>query len=135
MLKELTDEQLLKILEKLPEDLKEAVFSPETADYIADVFEKFELSGEKCSMVAGAVGNILLKIAPPEEFSKILEKEIGLKKNQAEDVARELDFRVFSQIRASLAPVAPKTTPEEKISPASAERPPKGPDTYREPLG
>ncbi|MBI2450324.1 MAG: hypothetical protein HYV47_02165 [Candidatus Nealsonbacteria bacterium] len=133
MPKELTDEQLLKILEKLPEDLKTAFFSTDTAEYIANVCEKFDVPGKKVTLIAGAVGDILLKTAPPEEFSKILEKEVGLKKEQAENIARELDFRIFSQVRESLTGALPRTEQRKETSAPSAEQPAqKGPDVYRE---
>jgi len=138
MPKKLNPEETFKILENLPKDLKEAMFAPDTADHIANICEKFEVPGEKFSLVASAVGDVLSRMTPVEEFPKVLEKEIGLRKEQAENVAQEIDFRIFSQVRESLATAVPKAVPEAKISTVApaAEQPPKkpsGPDIYREP--
>lgn len=140
MPKELTDEQIIKILEKLPEDLKDALFSIDTAERIADVCEKFEVPGKKVPLVAGAVGDILLRTELPEGLSKTLEKEVGLKREQAESIAKEIDFRIFSQVRASLSEplgVPQIKTAAETISKPGSEKPttavPPKSDTYREP--
>lgn len=154
MPKEYTREEVWKLYEKLPKELQEAIFSEETADNIWNICERNEISEEKISEIAKQVGNVLLGILPPEEFQKILEKEIKLKKEIAKKVFHEIYRFIFAPVKESLAElykieipppeikpsgVPPSVKPSE-ISPPEAplleEEPeaPKKPDIYREPI-
>lgn len=140
MPKELTDEQIFKILEKLPGDLKEALFSVETAEKIGEVCEKYEIPGEKVSLVANCVGQVLLGILSPEELEGALEKEVGLKKDVARGAGQQIYRYIFFPVKESLAALSgtiqmppsgatkPKEEREEKPAPPS----PAKPDVYRE---
>jgi len=135
MYKKVSSDENFKILENLPGDLKDILFLPDTADHIGNVCEKFKVPGEKISLVAKTIGEVLSKTLPLENFQEALEKEAGLEKNIAKNVSDEINFRIFSQVRESLAPAVPKAQPEEKVSSRPPEeRRPKGSDFYREPI-
>ncbi len=134
MQKKINSGKTFRILEKLPENLKEVLFSLDTADHIGNICKKFNVPAEKISLIAETIGDVLSKTLPLEDFEKTLEKRTGLKKGQAEDVSREANFRIFSQVRESLTTTAQKVLPEKKGS-TPAERlskRPLGKDIYRE---
>jgi len=138
MPKEYTREQLWKLYEKLPEELKEAIFSAETADNIWNICEKNKI--EKVSKVAEYVGQVLHGVLPPEDFQETLEKELKLEKDLAKKAAQEIDRFIFYPVKTSLEElykieIAPPAKPTG-ITPPPEEKPPAPPskDTYREPI-
>ena len=146
MPKEYTKEQLWKLYEKLPEELKEATFSMKTADSIWDVCEKNEV--EEVSIVAKYAGYVLMGVLSPEDFQETIEKELGLEKEVAKKIAQEINRFIFYPVKPLLEelykieiiPPAKSATitpsPEEKPK-APPEEKPKAPpeeDIYREPV-
>ncbi len=142
-----TKEKLWKFYEKLPEELKDAIFSEETAESIWNTCDKNNV--DEVSEIAQYVGRVLLGVLAPEDFQEALEKEMKLKKEVAKKVSQEIHRFVFFPVKESLAllykiEVAPpglapfekpeKITPTETV-PRETEVPeekPEKPDIYRE---
>ncbi|MCD6528228.1 hypothetical protein J7K44_01155 [bacterium] len=148
---EYTREQLWKLYKKLPEELKDAIFSEDTANSIGEICERNGIE-EKTSEVARYTGRVLLGILPPDEFQTALEKEVGLVKDKAKKVAREINRFVFYPVKESLVslyrteipPARTPSVPPPEIKPPSLkeeglsipkEKPEeKRVDIYREPI-
>jgi len=101
MAKEYTKEQLWKVYEKLPQELREAIFAEETAESIWSICEKNEIS-EQVSQVAKYVGRVLLGILLPEEFQQVLKGELKLSPEAAKKVAQEINRFIFYPVKPSL---------------------------------
>jgi hypothetical protein len=150
-----TKEQFWKLYEKLPQELKDAVFAEETAENIYSICEKNEI--ENVPKVSSLVSHVLLGLLLPDEFQGILEKELKLKSDVAKKISHEINRFIFFPVRSSLemlhkteitpsakptippsleispeistpseTPVSPKPPSEEE-----SEKPEK-PDVYRE---
>jgi len=139
MPREYTREQLWKLYQKLPGELKEAIFSMETADSIYDICERNEV--EEISEVAKYAGWVLLGVLSPDEFEETIKKEIKLKEDKAKKVAREINHFVFYPVKTSLeeiykAPIIPPPAGPPKVAPPPEEKPKALPreDVYREPI-
>ncbi len=149
MPKEYTKEQLWKLYEKLPSELKEAVFSEETAENIWDVCEKNAV--EEVSQVARYAGHVLMGVLAPDDFQEALKKEVKLKKEVAKKVAQEINRFIFYPVKPALEelhkveitpPTRPITEPtigpmEKVTAEEETEEKPEAPakkDTYREPI-
>lgn len=153
MLQEYSKDDLWNIYEKLPQELKEAIFSDKTASSIDEICSRNNIDeGEKISEVARFIGRVLLGLLSPNKLTEVLEKELKLKKEVAKETSQQIERIVFYPVKASLenlygtgtaTPAGPAKT---KTSPSKAERPEetfeaseasktkKGPDTYREPI-
>lgn len=129
MAKRYTKEEFNKLYTGLPEELQEALFSNESSDHVKAACERNDLATEKNSLVAEEVGNVLLGLSTPGEFEGNLIKEVGLKKDIAQKVARELDRFIFYGVKHALAQLhgreispgptgalAPSATPQIKTS-------------------
>jgi len=133
-----TPEQFWKLYEKLPEELKEAVFSIETADNIWDICERNGI--QKVSEVADYVGQVLVGVLPPADFQETLEKELKLEKDLAKKVSQEINRFIFYPVKASLEElykieIAPPAKPTRITPPPGEKSPvPPGEDIYREPI-
>jgi hypothetical protein len=140
MEREYTKEELWKIFEKLPDELKEAIFSGETAENIFNICTRNGIEDERMSKVAKYVGRVLMGLLPPNEFEEILEKEVGIGKEAAKSIRRDVEMLIFYPVRKQLEeiykieispPAKPKITP----SPSFEKKPtPPKKDIYREPI-
>ncbi|MDI6603386.1 MAG: hypothetical protein QME57_04780 [Patescibacteria group bacterium] len=143
-------EQLWPLYEKLPEDLKETIFSEKTADTIYDVCTRNGLEEEKISEVAKYTGYVMLGLLPPDEFQKTLEEELKLENDLAKKVTLEITSFVFFPLKeelkalykaeagpfkAEVSSIKPEVAPASEIKPLVEEKP-KEPrkDIYREPI-
>lgn len=145
MSKHYTKEQAQKALEKLPDELQEAVFSMETADAIWNASEKQSVTTEERARIAEYAGYVLLGLMLPQEFTQALVADIKLSKNTAQEIAREINRFVFypvkpvleqlhnMQIAATSKTSASKPIPQETEQPDLPEKS-SGPDIYQEPL-
>lgn len=141
-----TQEQLDKIYDKLPEELKEAIFSVETAEDIGSVCDTYGVTDERGTEIAKQAGHVLMGLVLPQEFSGALETDVKLPKTLADAIARDINRLVFYPVKPALEQlhrmeievtakiVTPK--PEEESEEEKPEEPekPNGDDTYREPI-
>ena len=155
MAKEYSKKELWQLYEKAPQELKEAIFSEETAESIWNICLRNEIEDQRVPQISRRVGHVLLGILPPDEFQDVLEKEVKLEKDVAKKVAQEIHRFVFYPVKTNLEelykieitpliksikaaplskeePLLTKTTIEEKPTPSKAVSEEK--DTYREPL-
>ena len=141
MPEEYTKEQIWKLYEKLPVELKEAIFSEETADNIWDICTRNGIDDERISEVARYTGRVLMGLLPPDELAETFEKELKLDKERAKKISQEINRFIFYPVKASLeelykiemVPIAgtPVKAPAKKVEEKSEERPKKV-DVYRE---
>ena len=135
-------EQIWKIYEKLPDELKDAIFSHDTAENISNICEKNKITNsEKISQIARLTGDVLLGLLIPNELQESLEKELKLKKPIAKKIAFQIQRFVFYPVRKSLSALyqieiapAPATPVQERVKaekPKAKKRIAKA-DTYRE---
>lgn len=139
MAKQYTREELWKLYNTLPQELQETIFSAETADYIGNACERNGVPNSAVPQVATQTGNVLMGLLLPDEFQGALIKEVGLKKDVAQLVAREIHRFVFYPVQAALAQLhqvsvgaqaaaqgavlaKPKEETEESAMPAEEQR-------------
>jgi len=140
MPKEYTKDQFWKLYKKLPAELKEAIFSAETADNIFDICIRNGIEDERISEVARYTGRVLLGILSVDEFQETLEKELKLKKDVAQKITQEINRFIFYPVKPALEEIykieiAPLAKPTG-VTPPPEEKPttPPSKDTYREPI-
>lgn len=136
-------EQLWKLYEALPNDLKDAIFSEKTAEAIYNICQRNSLEKET-TLVAKYAGYVLLGLLTPDDFQKALQEDLKLKNGLAKKVALEISRFVFFPVKGSLEALY-KIEIEKPPSPtkesALQEKPPtpmvqrRGKDVYRETIG
>lgn len=100
---EYTKEQLWKLYEKLPQELKEAIFSSESADQIFEICTRNGISENNVSNVANLTGKILLGLLLLDDFEKTIKKELKLSSENAKKVSHEINRFIFYPVKESLA--------------------------------
>ena len=133
-------EQLWPLYEKLPEELKEAIFSEKTADNIFNTCERNGIGEEQMGEIARYTGYVLLGVLLPSKFQETLEKEVKLDPEKAEKIALEIARFIFLPVKESLhtlSPeeiIVPKEAPEVISKAVPLPKKGKKPDIYREPI-
>lgn len=94
-------QQISRLYETLPQELKDAYFSEEIGDITADVCDR-NGAGKQVRGVAEHVGYTLLGILPPKDLQKSLEQDLGIKEEIAEKVSREINRLIFFPLKESL---------------------------------
>ena len=145
MPKKYTSEQFWKLYEKLPQELKDALFAEETGNNIYEICERNGIS-ENLDQIVEYVGQVLVGVLPPDEFQETLEKEMGIEKDLAKKVTQEINRFIFYPVKPLLeelykTEIAPPAKPTKITPPPEATAPPeeipKAPpreDVYREPI-
>lgn len=134
-----TSEQFWKLYEKLPQELKDALFAEETGDNIYDVCKRNRVL-ENLEEIVEGVGEVLVGVTPPDEFREGLEKDLRIEKDTAKKVAQEINRYIFYPVKPLLeeiykTEIAPPARPT-KVTPPPEEKPatPSAKDVYREPF-
>lgn len=100
---DLTKDELWKIYDLLPKELKEAVFSTETADDISLACSLAKVNDERISKVARQAGKVLMGLLPPTKFEKALITEAELDEREAKQVNRQIQRLIFHSVQMELA--------------------------------
>lgn len=138
MAKKYNREQLWKLYEKLPEDLKEAIFSGDTAENLYEACARNGIEDDRIPEIARYVGRVLLGILPLDKFQKTLEEEVKLKKETAKRISREVNRFIFYPLKSSLEEISKtpgEPTPSVSRAVPTVEEEQKVPpkeDIYRE---
>ncbi len=101
MAEEYPKEELQKIYEALPEDLKEALFSEKTADDIYDVCVENGIE-EKNLELAKYVGYVLLGLLSPDELEKTLKEKLTIADESAGKISQEITRLVLLPLKTNL---------------------------------
>lgn len=136
-----TKDQFWKLYEKLPQELKDALFDEETGNNIYEVCKRNNL-GNHLEDIIELTGQVLVGLTLPQELSAEIQK-LNVKKETAELIAREINRLVFYPVKPVLEQLHQMEIKiEAKIvtpAPEESKQPPKkepeedrGPDSYRE---
>ena len=93
-------EEMWKIYEKLPEELKEAVFSAENAEHTFSICERHGI--DECSKVASLIGLVLMGVMLPRDFETALVKDLGVDSDTAQRVTQEVNRFIFYPVKQEL---------------------------------
>jgi len=143
MPKKYTPEQFWKLYEKLPQELKDALFAEETGNNIYEICERNGIS-ENLDQIVEYVGQVLIGVLTLDEFRQTLEKELELDPEVAKKVYQEIFRFILYPVKANLeelykieiAPIAgvPAKPTVKRVTEEKPEEKPKGVDRYREPI-
>lgn len=97
-----TPQQLREIYLKLPEDLKDAIFSVNSAEAIQVIGKKYNLSIDKIGELADETGMVMLGITHPSDFIINVARRVYVDKETAGKIAEEINTQIFAKVRESL---------------------------------
>ncbi len=135
-MEELSRDELWAIYNTLPDALKDAIFSEDTAEAIFNICKLYEI--DKNSEVAKIVGKILMGLLPPEFLKDTLQEKTGISEDIAKKATMEIEHFILNPVKKELDALYEEIEGKKEESAGdtkeqSAEEPKKE-DTYREPL-
>lgn len=95
-------DKLNDIFDSLPEDLKDAISSVESADVIAETGKIHSLHIDQIAILGQEAGLFLLGVTDPTEFVNILSNKLGVDKNMASQIAGDINEKIFVKVKDSL---------------------------------
>lgn len=98
-----TQQEIRKLFDTLPPDLKEAVLSEGTADSIRDICKRNGVTQENIPQVADMVGKSLMGLLPPDELPSILMTDLNTDETTARRMAQEINRFILFPVKDSLA--------------------------------
>lgn len=144
-----SQEELQKLFDLLPDELKSVILSAETGERIRTICQRYQLHEAEISILAALVGDILMGLLPPQMFIKILIEKHGLDEETAESIFREVNRFILFPVKNFLAEFYPEirfipggrieplkptpTLPESEVKKIEEKEEPKE-DIYREPI-
>lgn len=105
----ISQEQIIKRFQLLPDALKDAVFSEKTSDAILKNCVLRDIPKEKISLVGQLATRALLGYLRPESFAFEIQKETGIDALRATQIAHDIDAEIFSEVRLELKKLYPPT--------------------------
>lgn len=94
--------EVLQRFERLPRDLRAAIFSVDTADAIQEIAKKNRLTTEVMGKLADETGYFMLGFTKPEHFIENLQKRLGVDFEIARQITEDLNIQIFAKVRESL---------------------------------
>ena len=106
----------------LPQDLKFAIVSEETADKLYNIgWGKFKLEKEKQRIISFTTGETMLGLIKLEEFSKILAERLEINITITEKIVQDINQEIFRPVINSLLRAQKKFTAEKGVASATKE--------------
>jgi len=96
------NDQILEAFKKLPEDVKEAMFSVDTAEIIQGIGTKHKLMIDKIGELADETGLVMLGFTHPSEYVSHLAERLRVEHGLAKEIAEEINSKIFFPIRENL---------------------------------
>lgn len=97
-----SQEEIEKGYDKLPEILKDAMYSPDVAIKVVAIGKKFGLTIEKIGSAAEQTGYVVLGLVRPSEFTQALVDVLEIGADKARELAKEINSQIFYPLREAL---------------------------------
>ncbi|MBI2053030.1 MAG: hypothetical protein HYT34_02170 [Candidatus Ryanbacteria bacterium] len=125
---EMSQEEIQKRYERLPQAVKDVMFQEATIDKIEELGKKYGLLLDKMGALSDEIALFMVGLTHPNDFRGRIRQALGLSDMKASEIVEELNDSIFKPIREQLAGLH---RPEEiEVPPA----PPPPPSFARQPI-
>lgn len=97
-----SNQQIETRYQKLPDALKDAMFSADVSEIVLQIGKKYGLAIDKIGFLADEIGYIIVGLAHPNEFSQNLARALGTNENKTREIAAEVNHQIFFPLREAL---------------------------------
>lgn len=118
-----TQQEIAERYQKLPEALKDAIFSADIAAKMFEVGKKFGLTIEKTGLMAEETGYVILGLTRPNEFVQSLSGVLETEEDKTRAIANEINRQIFFPLREALKAAHQMEISEGEMQKSAAEKP------------
>lgn len=97
-----TQEELVNRYEKLPQALKDAIFSEVNAEKMYALGKRNGLTIDQMGSVTSETGYVILGIAHPKDFVRNLKQKLNIDQEKVRQIAEDINREIFRPIREHL---------------------------------
>ncbi len=97
-----TEDALRAAFEDLPQGLRQAISSVDTANAIQDIAKQYLLHVDQMAALASETGLVLLGLTHPAAFIGNLAKRLRLPEERAKEIARDISAKILVKVRDAL---------------------------------
>ena len=97
-----TKEQLEAALKKLPDDVRQAVTSVDTAQALNEIGASFGLHIDQEAELESEISLYLMGLTMPKDFAPHLEERLEVTSKKAQEIAAEANDKIFLKVRQSI---------------------------------
>jgi hypothetical protein len=97
-----TREELDKMFNELPDDVRDAMSSVDTVNILKGLQEKYKLHIDQIGELSAEIAMLMIGAMPPQRFITNIQKSIGADKETAKTIAAEINEKIFKNVRRSL---------------------------------
>jgi hypothetical protein len=121
MIESLSNKQFQELFKKLPENLQDAIFAPETVEHIDGICERNK-TPELTNFMINGIGDVYLGVLAPNDFFTELEKQLEGKTGYRQ-VALEVNNFLLFPYKDSIEKIYHTQTPAPAAAATTAETP------------
>ena len=88
--------------QKLPEDLKQAIYSEDIALKLFELGRKYGITIEKNGFLAEEVGYLMLGLSRPEDFPKYVKERLDFNDEETVEVVKDINQLILYPLRQAL---------------------------------
>ena len=107
-----TNEQIYSIFKSLPLEIKEVITSVEYTDGVRAIGKKYKLMIDRVGDLSEETWFVLMGITPSKNFTKNIQKRLGISEDVAVNIAKDINEKIFSAVRESLKKIFEKRDAE-----------------------
>lgn len=97
-----SQDQVNEHYQRLPDVLKQAIYSADIAEKMFELGKKHGLTLEKTGFMSEEAGYVVLGLTPPRAFTSALAERLGIAADAAEKIALEISHEIFFPLREAL---------------------------------
>ena len=91
-----------ELFEKLPQDIKEAMYGVDSSETIQSISKKYNLLIDKMGILSEETGLVMLGLTHPKDFIPKLVLRLGVDQTTAKSIAQDVNEQIFKKVRESL---------------------------------
>lgn len=131
---QLSQTELSKKLQALSPELREALFSENTANNVFEIAKKHGLLVDKMGEMSSEIGNLMLGVTHPDEFVGNLAERLQVDKTKAKAIADDINREIFTPVRQHLRAMfggIGNSEPAAQSVSLPTSNPPQAPEKYK----
>jgi len=120
----MSQEELIKQFNQLPEKIQDLLMSEEIADIISEEEQLNYLPAQKGKMIAGLVADVLLGNLSYKEFTPTLIDRLGVNPIVSKNIAQKIESKIFFPVREDLEKIHRRVSfGKQTVEPTTEEMP------------